>query len=244
MQAYLDTSVTPVALWNFDEGDGITFSDSSGNGYDLSVISGAVLWTDPIPGVRGVVLNRAPTIIGRTTGDLSGLRITGDLTVEMILYLTGADGVDFYLTQGGGETNEATNTLYQIRINDGSGSGLAPRLSYHSTTGAGVTAQNFDDTSRMAGTGIFAHIALVRSASQVTFYMNGQVHAGPSVGLTGPTGGTSSTFRLNGYSGVTNNSNYAVTSIRICNYAFTAGQVETAYNSTVGAKYPRAVAPP
>jgi hypothetical protein len=71
----------PVGHWTFDEGDGFTTADVSGNGNDGTIWSDGVFWSPDTPTGTGFSLEFAGKTGGVYIGDPDTLKIIGDITL-------------------------------------------------------------------------------------------------------------------------------------------------------------------
>jgi hypothetical protein len=143
---------TPLSQWNFDETSGTTASDSSGNGHNGTLDSGAS-WSAAGKTSRSVSLN------GTATGDVSLPYIVNPastpFTVSAFVKLDTASGNDQVILQQTG-TNGRT-WLYR----DSSG---------HLRAFLGNTATVSTATIPL---GVWTHVALVYDGTTVQLYVNG-----------------------------------------------------------------------
>ena len=71
----------PVGHWTFDEGDGYTTADVSGNGNDGVIWDDGVFWSDDTPSGSGYSLEFSGKLGGVYIGDPEILQIVGDITL-------------------------------------------------------------------------------------------------------------------------------------------------------------------
>jgi hypothetical protein len=71
----------PVGHWTFDEGDGYTTADISGNGNDGVIWDDGVFWSDDTPSGSGYSLEFSGKLGGVYIGDPEILQIVGDITL-------------------------------------------------------------------------------------------------------------------------------------------------------------------
>jgi hypothetical protein len=71
----------PVGHWTFDEGDGYTTADVSGNGNDGVIWDDGVFWSDDTPSGQGYSLEFTGKTGGVYIGDPDTLKIVGDITL-------------------------------------------------------------------------------------------------------------------------------------------------------------------
>lgn len=210
----------PVGLWQFNE----TLNDTSGNGFNLTVEVGTERYTDIYPGVRGVQLIGNKLIYNTFT---STLAITGDVTLEAVLYLATYASANTVLITSHGDAGEtqAANYMYFYALNTDSS------LSMISENGAGTNATH--TITDGPGLGL-CHMAVTRASNVIQFYLNGRAYGSPSSTLTTPDGGTTGRFRVGGPDANIFGPEGAMASLKVCNIALSAAQVAAEYNLTVG----------
>jgi hypothetical protein len=225
-----DLTHSPVGLWQFDG----NLTDSSGQGNNLSAISGTPRYGDLFPGLRGLACDTVARI-GLSSAP-AVLRITGDLTVEMLIVpdkLAAALGGLVFLT-GNGET-QAVNTLWGVGLVNTSNAVNAPRFA--SESGAGVDAIYAVPHGLMPGS--LNHLAVVRATSTITFYLNGKQLGAASSTLTTPDGGTSVGIYVGADATGGSTMRCSISSLKVIASALNAAQVLAEYNRTLGAFFPR-----
>lgn len=211
----------PVGLWQFNE----TLNDTSGNGFNMTVDAGTERYTDIYPGVRGVQLIGNKLIYNTFTGTLA---ITGDVTIEAILYLETYPGANPVLIASHGASGETSDTnymyFYGLNATDGN-------FTMISENGAGTNATyNLSD-----GPGLgLCHVAVTRATNVIQFYLNGRAYGAASSTLTTPDGGTSGRFRVGSPDANIFGPESVMASLKVCNIALSAAQVAAEYNLTVG----------
>jgi hypothetical protein len=224
-----DTTHSPIGLWQL-QGD---LTDSSGNGYTLSLAAGTEQYVPISDTVQGHLFNGA-TYLRYNTAE-AALQLTGDMTIELLVEWlvdrpgigvnTGAIGPALVCHGGNGETL-ATNNLYTLGPRPGGG------LRWLSESGSGSNAI-YDLTGTMPAH-VLHHLAAVRSSNVVTFYWNG-APIGTSGTLTTPAGGTSGRLCLgNIFDGATEEPTCTMASVKIIGSALTASQVQAEYERTLG----------
>ncbi len=209
-----------VGLWQFD-GD---LTDSSGNGYTLTLSSGYENYADMWPGTRGILLTGAQRLTGPGNG--SKLYIAGDMTIEYLVlqhrYVSSSRVTVSYDWAYG--TPSQYNTQYAF--------GQSPTyggLSYRHRTGSGVTVSTEADHFPNL---LVSHLAVSRRSNYAYIYHNGALVGSADVS-PGPTGGESCIFVIGYYLDY-----YApaciLGSVKVCDVGYTEDQVKGEYNYTLG----------
>lgn len=224
-----DTTHSPVGLWQL-QGD---LTDSSGNGYTLSVGAGTEQYVPISETVQGHLFNGS-TYLRRATAE-AALRLTGDMTIELlVMWLIDPPGVGVNTSASGpalvshGDNGEtpATNNLYTLGPRPGGG------LRWLSESGSGTNAI-YDLTGSMPAH-VLHHLAAVRDSNVVTFYWNGSP-IGTSGSLTAPTSGTDGRFCLgNIFNGGSEEPTCIMSSVKVIGSALTASQVQAEFERTLG----------
>ncbi len=226
---YLQNDYGPVGLWNFNG----TMRDSSPSQLDLSIGSGNERYTEVSPGMRGFRFDGATSLLKNTPGTV--LQITGDVTVQAILipYVSSQGYVCAYIGAGTGSTN---NALYSMICNGG-----PPWLEtfWQTGTNSNQVWPSGASASKNAGFvfGQPMHHAVVRSGNTALLYANGVLAGPPSAGLTAPTDGSLSIFRVGSLTSAAVFFNGGLTSLKVCRQALTASQIRDEYNKTLGNIY-------
>jgi hypothetical protein len=210
------TDGSTVGLWQFDG----AVTDTSGNAFDLSVLTGTIRYSDVWPGLRGLLLDGA-TRLGRTIHD-NALAITGDLTISCLLrfirFTTGAlvsyDAVPNGLA--------ATNILYSFGFNTNL------FVVYH-RSGAGA---DFASVFPLCPPRRPCHLTVTRISGVNRVYFNGRLVA-TGTALTAPTGGSSSKFTI-GFATADPAPYCCVSSLKVCNTGKSDADVKAEYNATMG----------
>lgn len=215
----------PVGLWQFNE----TLNDTSGNAFNMTVSSGTERYTDIYPGVRGIGLNTTRLIYNTFT---STLAITGDITLECLLYLRAYPITGFeagIVTHAAAGETSGDNVLYAMQLDGASGA-----LSWLSESGSGTNAPFTRDMGPGLG---LSHIAATRISNVVQLYVNGRAQGAASSALTAPTGGGNGRLVV-GYPDVGFFAPEGVmSSLKICNVGLSAAQIASEYNATLGPLY-------
>ena len=219
---YLGSDYAPVGLWNFNQ----TFKDLSGNGNDLTVEAGTVLWTDLCPGLRAYCGDGSTNLVCAST--TPALAITGDLTVSVLAARYSQTAVKTMVNFGSATADANHNYLYTVQCQTDS------RLTATHMSGTRTTQTT---TSKGAMSVVQPSlITQVRQNNVYLYYINGYL-ASVSTALTAPSGGSLSNLRV-GSSDVTSERWIgAIASVKICNFALSDGQVLDEYNRTLGPMY-------
>lgn len=222
---YHDTTFSPVGLWQFNE----SFNDSSGSAFTLTAETGTVAYGDIFPGVKGVILDGATTLVYNTSTATLGR--TGDITIEMLLNLNAYTASKFLVSYSnsaaGGST---TNALYAIEMLNGS-----TELTFMQENGSNVASRTSTFTNRPT-LNTLCHFAMTRVSNVINLYLNG-VLVETSSALTTPTGGGSSVFRVGSQSGRGTAPACTIASLKVVASALTGTQIAQEYNLTLGRYY-------
>lgn len=227
-----DATHSPVGLWQFQG----SLADTSGNGYTGTVDAGTEAYTAIAPGVLGVKLGGTLRLaLGGTTANL--LRITGAVTIEMLMRFTSAASIAnplFGYTYGVDDTSSAFNYLYEVRFKD-----TFRRPGWFHEHGTGVDDEyNLTDLALPAQR--LFHFAARRDANNVIqFFVDGRPFGPPSSPLTAATAGGSSQLYLGGTGGP---SAALATSMNVASFKVVAGaltdaQIAAEFNRTAGKFY-------
>lgn len=222
---YHDTTHSPVGLWQFNE----SLADTSGNGFTLTVETGAVTYGDIFPGVKGVNLDGTTTLVYNTSTATLGR--TGDITVEMLLNLSAYTTTKFLISYAGnGSGGSAANALYLIEM-------------LNSSTEFTVMQENSSNAASRTSTftnrpplNTLCHFAMTRISNVIRIYLNG-VLVETSSALTTPTGGSSSVFRVGAASNRGTAPACSIASLKVVASGLTGSQVTAEYNRTLGRFY-------
>jgi hypothetical protein len=218
----LDTTYNPVALYKLDE----DLSDSSASGLSDITVGGAdphELWADVGLGLKGFYFDGTTQL--QLSGSQGAIQVTGDLTIEMIINVASLNlsaGPLLIYMAATGET-EDTNTLYQLAVLQ-----TTNQLNYFAEYDAGANISYSPNAALSPGTTVL--LGMVRSSSNVTFYMNGLQVGDTSTGLSSPTGGSSGTLKI----GHGNIDGGVICSVKILDSALTADQMKAEFNNSLG----------
>lgn len=218
---YHDTTYSPVALWQFNG----NVNDSSGNGLTLGVSGTSTeSYADLYPGLKGIMFDGNQ----RVTVNQGLLKITGDMTIEMLLvYNPSSLTASSLIVQGASGESSGTNYLYSIAINDVSVGGLV----WFSESGSGVDSSFTADTVTVPRK-VLCHLAVTRTSNVIQFYLNGVPAGVASSALITPFDGNSGSFVV-GDVGV-NAPLCGIASLKIIASALTSTQILGEYNRTMG----------
>jgi hypothetical protein len=225
-----DTTHSPLALWQLDGG----LTDSSGNGYTLTVGAGTERYAPLSDTLSGFHFDGSTYLIHDVA--VEALRLTGDMTVEMLVkwlidppgYGVNDDTTSCSLVAHGinGET-EATNTLYSIGTRPTGGG-----LYWISESGGGTNATY--DIDCEVPTGVWHHLAVTRASGVVSIYQDGAL-LGASSTLTTPTGGASGRLVLGALGkDSTERPTCVLSSVKVVGSALSAAQIRAEVQRTIG----------
>jgi len=221
---YFDLTHSPVALYNFND----VLTDSSGNGLDLALTTGATLFTKQ-NGITGLKLKGGVQYWSRPSND-PVLTILGALTVEMLIMIPIISS-EFWIVQMGSNTSApAGNNSFSIRmISTGN-------IGYFADTGASGTDVVYTSNISLA-TYQLTYLAMTRNSAGtvVKFYINGELKA-TSGTLNAPTGGTNSFLRIGTNKAATTSTPNGgfLPSLKILNKELDDNQIKLEYYKTIG----------
>lgn len=207
--------LAPIAHYKFDSATGTTATDEiAGNNGTLINMTNA----DWVAGADGNAL------------DFDGSNDTVDLNVDNYFDLTGAMSLAFWIN-----APPRAVTKHIVSKNAGDGGNVPWQIALVSDgklryfgVGAGSSIINSTDSIT---DNTWHHIAMVRTASDVTFYIDGVQDSGGWQAYSPP--GTNSATPNIGSMGSGSGSNFIgqIDDVRIYNQALTAGDILTLYNS-------------
>lgn len=216
-----DTTFNPSALWQFNE----TLSDTSGNGFDLTISAGPTTqYTDIYPSVRGLYLLSGLTA-AHTTTTPAGLQISGDITIECLVDFTVRNVSHPFFACDAAAVSSASNRQYGVAFDS---NGFPTWSQEHGTQDS--TGGTFTCTEMFPPR--LCHFAVTRISNVIQFYCNGLPLGSASGTLTTPTGGGSSVFRLGQGSSPTGEG--ILRSLKIVAAGLSAAQVKAEYNRCLG----------
>ena len=167
-----------VGLWTLVS-DG---TDTSGNGNDLTINSGAhTVAPGVIPGA--VAFHTRNSKFYKSAAGVSDLLLLGAFTLSFDIFLVNFPNSSV-ISYGNSSTSQPNNTAY------GFGFSASGDLQYFSEHGSGVSS-NYTSAIARIRTAQWARIDLTRNAAatDIAFYLNGGL-ADTQTGLTAPDGGT------------------------------------------------------
>ncbi len=198
---YLSTDYSPIGLWTLNN----TLNDSSGNGYNLSVLGavsgdpaayanmgrGIIGWNTAI-GASNYVDEQHEALIGINE---PSLRLTSNMTLQCIMLVAGppseaqnsgyGDPADIISCDGYVTTGDNYNVLYSlglIRAYTYESNLYSPCIYYeHESTGSVKEQLTFQNLTYPINKPF--HIAMVRDGLTVTAYVNGASQTLPIVNL-------------------------------------------------------------
>jgi hypothetical protein len=177
--------------------------------------------------VHGLLGARFPASASPLVGVANdpNLICTGDLTVEFLVLPAAPLTANQRVVQEAGTATldtEPTNLLWAV---DFTGSNVGD-LSYNAEQGLGVNIGPYS-VGYGPPVGVVSHVAMVRTANQVQFYLNGRAVGAPSVGLLQPTAGAPplQRFEVGGATGLSQPFWGWIASVKIVKSALSAAQV-------------------
>jgi hypothetical protein len=228
----LDTTYSPVGLWNINLGAGVGPKDYSGNGNDLTVETGTARYSGLLPSVGGFLFDGATTLYVSTSQAV--LQLTGAMTILWLMEWSDlpAGGAFRVLTNHGAALGgtSATNTLYATAI------GSSNQQTYLSHHGANVADSGSINT--FAPRSQVALMGLLRDGSgNVSQWYNGTIVGTSFATVTLPTDGSSGKLRIGSDPGGVNFFTGVMSSIGLYNAALTPTQMLERYNYCLGREF-------
>ncbi len=216
---YLGLDYLPVGLWNFN---GVA-RDLSGSGNDLVLEAGSARWTSLLPGVTAWCGDGSSNWIN--SGVTPALAITGDLTISALCSRFSSGSLKTLVSFGSATADAAHNYLYDLQAQ------TDDRSSISHMTGTRTNVPFVTIGCLPLVTPVL--VTAVRQNNAYSVYLNGTLYAfsGP---LTAPSGGASSNIRVGSSDSSSERWLGAVASVKINNFALSAGQVVDEYNRTLG----------
>lgn len=232
----LPNTFGPRGLWYFDQDT----RDSSGNGFDLQVEAGAQHYAPIFPGVMGGVLGGASGTFCRLvcTGVASStmLAITGDISVEMIVtqderpspVLAGP-----WVSYAGAGGLEVDNALWSYFTNIDNGPEWYQEYLASIPSTLGLTRQ----VSPPVASRPILHGAR-RASGIIQFFQDGKPYGTlTGTGLTLPTGGSASEFRVGGSQAGTQAPRFLCSSLKVVATGLNNAAFLDDYNASLGLYY-------
>ncbi len=223
------TAYQPLGLWQFSAastGGGTGLTDSSGNGFDLTLEAGTTRYAHITQTMQGLYLDGSSNLFLNSAEPL--FRLTGDMTVEMLfLHLAPAVNDTYWFAHGNAGELEADNVLYALGH-----FGSAPTVGWLQESGAGTdrtgTPANVGPTP-----GVLCHWAVTRASNVVTIYNNGHQWGAATTIAATATGGTSGRFRIGALTSG-NRITGVIASFKLLTRALSAAQIRSEYHFTMG----------
>lgn len=218
-----DTSYSPAAMWQLDG----NLNDSIGTNH-LSLISGTTLYSY-YDTLRGVFFNGSTLLAG--TANYTPLLVVGDLTVECLIVFTRIHTTQQrFLHESGTALSDSgpTNNLWTIDTTATNGA-----LQYaNEYTDAGTNGL-FTSTV-VPAVGVLHHLAMTRESDIVKFFLNGNLAATSGILPTPTYSGTpQQRIEMGGATGLPQNFQGFISSVKIIKSALTADQILREANYTL-----------
>jgi hypothetical protein len=233
----LPATHNPVALYHFDG----NLRDSSGNGLDMSVEAGEQYYAPIWPGTLGAVIGgTAGGLFSRLVCNASAaatmLALKDDISVEMI-YLqqeqpTSLTGFGMAYNDAGG--TEASNALWQFNS-----SSVVNGPQWFQRWGSAPNVANYQASGLAYPFG--GRVLLVgarRASGIIRFFLDGKPYGTQTAsGLTRPTGGSLSKFRMGGSNSGTQSGRWLTSGVKIMPTGISDQAFLDDYNSSLGQYY-------
>lgn len=210
-----------VGLWNMAGNAELT--DSSGNGFTLTVETGTLFNTRLDAHLHGVYFDGS-TALWHNVSE-AALRLTGDMTFLCFwVNHTAVTNARLVSHEANGAL-EADNCLYSF------GYGTYPNAVYRSETGASVSTSHTAATL-LSMPGQLTRVGFTRISGVVQFWHQGKKIGAASSAFTTPTGGSSGRFRLGASSTVRTNG--AMAGALLAGTGWSDAQMIADYQRTMG----------
>lgn len=232
----LPNTFNPLGLWYFDQ----SLSDSSGNGFNLQVEAGAEHYAVIFPGVMGGMLGGASGTFCRLicTGVASAtmLGVKGDISVEMIVtqderpspVLAGP-----WVSYAGAGGLEVDNALWSYFTNIDNGPEWYQEYNASVPSTLGLTKH----VSPPVASRPILHGAR-RASGIIQFFQDGKPYGTlTGTGLTLPTGGSASEFRVGGSQAGTQAPRFLCSSLKVVATGLSNAAFLADYNASLGLYY-------
>lgn len=218
-----EATADTVGLWQFQE----SLTDTSGNGFDLSLVAGSQRFVDIGHSIKGLKLFTDSKYSQASAG--TALKITGDMTILMIVVVDTYSGGAIVSYDGVGDADPNNNVQYSVNLFDNSGFDLEWFQEQ---------ANNVHETyypNRLPPLYQPCHLVARRKNTVVEWFLNGRRIGKPSPCLPVPTGGSASKL----YLGFIGNpaAPCTIASLRIDDVALTEDEIVAEYNATLGPAY-------
>mgnify|MGYP001601057921 CR=1 FL=1 len=227
----------PVAYWKFDECQGTTANDASGNGN-----SGTIT-----PGASG-------NLTAGTCGSGVSTEMWADGTTGKYNASLGFDGADDYVSKTSPvglpsganpftssmwiKTSSGTSNIYLLKWGTGGTSNTMNALIYYGATNSFSHAFYSNDLSSGANTltsGAWNHIVATFDGTTRRTYVNGRQTAQDTPAGVNVT--ANQTLWISTYTGAGNFFSGQIDDVRVYNYALTATQVQQLFNQGAGVRF-------
>jgi hypothetical protein len=239
----------PVGQWKFEECQGITLNDASGNANTGTLTVGAS-GSQTSPGTCTDGLSTSAWYNGRTGKYNSSLNFdgtddyvsvtdsatwqlgggTGSFTIEAWANLDTLSQDSWWISaltaqdEGGGSTNKWIFAWDPI----------TDKLTFHVNTPGGSPNFQISSNTFSAAINTWYHVALTRSDDTYTFYKNGTAIGSASQSGTIPNAATPLTI---GWGEGSGSFDGLIDDVRIYNYALTANQIKTLFNENSAIRF-------
>lgn len=226
---YLDLDDDPVALWNFDD----TIAAVRGPDFSVSALGTTtqIAFTDMAPGFRCIEIQGAQLVAPIT----ANLQITGDLSIEMIVFYDSSPTNHIMLSMGGTGGTAASNKLYEMFFV----SPNYPRNWRFNWENGIAVAQSFSTPNTALSPSLppihnIISLGWRRQNNVLTPWLSGRKFSVDSGVVAAPTGGASAFLTLGGDALTANNTSFLCASLAIYDYARSDAQWVASYNRSLG----------
>jgi hypothetical protein len=167
---------SPVGFWKLNETGGTTAADSSGNGRDGTYNSVTLNQAGPTDLTDGALV--AAGFGGSSSvsiPDNAAFDITGDFTVEALIYPTSFTGYPMIVTK----TADGLNLPYEMRLENSTGKTAAYANNTSNPAATGAIATN---ATTLNG---WQHVAIRKSGTTLANFLGGLLNGTTSNGIAG-----------------------------------------------------------